>query len=334
MKKIVLLALSVLMVLAVAGCTKPDEPDKPVAKTYKTGVGIITTAKANNATTDGDGKVEFDTNVVVATFDADGKVVSATVDVAQQGTKVTAKGEMTADADPRTKAEKGPDYGMKKFGKAIAEIDEQFAALANWMVGKTVAEITGMKLTEGKEAPDVEDLKSSVTISVKTFLDCLKMAEENAVETKGVAAKTGLGIETVVKANNPEGETAGKFEVDSNIVATALDADGKVVAAIIDVAQTAAKVNAKGEIVGEIDTRTKAQKGADYGMVKYGKAIAEIDAQMKSFAEWMNGKTPEEVMGIAVNEKGKPTVEELKSSVTVSVADYLLAFDKACKNAK
>jgi len=52
---------------------------------------------------------------------------------------------------------------MKAASKIGKEWFEQANALAAWTVGKSVADVTGMKLLEGKT--DAADLKTSVTVS-------------------------------------------------------------------------------------------------------------------------------------------------------------------------
>ena len=80
--------------------------------------------------------------------------------------------------------------------------------------------------------------------------------------------------------------------------AAAVDADGKILAALTDAIQPKITVSAEGEIVSKDYTATKRELGDDYNMVKYGNAIAEWDAQAKAFADYTVGKTADEVMGL------------------------------------
>ena len=313
------------------------------AKTYKTGMGINTKVSKQFDAKDGNnGKVELSTTIVIASFDQDGKVVSATIDVAQQSADIDATGKIVSETDLRTKVEKGDDYGMKKYAGAVAEIDEQYASLEKWMVGKTVDEIVNMEVYAKDEkhtsVPAVEDLKSSVTIDVAAYLEGLKEAWDTATETTGPVAKTGLG--TVISSKEVDaGENDGLFQIDTNIVGVAFDAEGKIVWAGIDTAQQAAKFTATGAFTGEIDCRTKVDKGTDYKMKEYAGAVAEIDEQYASLAKWMLGKTVDEVVNMEVYARDEkhtavPAVEDLKSSVTITVGEQLEALAKAAKNSK
>ena len=83
-----------------------------------------------------------------------------------------------------TKVEQGDNYGMKAASPIGKEAYEQFAALEAYMVGKTVEEVLAMPTYE-KDAghpavPDVEELKTSCTISIEDPLAALEKAYQNA----------------------------------------------------------------------------------------------------------------------------------------------------------
>ncbi|MEG2929125.1 MAG: hypothetical protein RR846_06190 [Oscillospiraceae bacterium] len=203
MKKVIALTLTLALALSLAACGKTEKPaespaptDAPATEapateapkaegTYKTGVGTVINAKGTDATADKGAAAQVDTTIVAATFDKDGKIVSATIDVAQQKAGFDAKGVVSGKIDTRTKNEKGADYGMAKVSGIKKEIDAQHAALADWMVGKTVAEVKAMKLGDSadgthKGIPAEEDLKTSVTVMVGDYIAALEKAEKNA----------------------------------------------------------------------------------------------------------------------------------------------------------
>lgn len=184
MKKILALSLAIVMILALAaGCASGGGA-------VKTGQGhIVKRATTTNKDTGLPSRVRTDSIFVTASFDASGKVISATIDNAQSDVNFTAEGtldtEKTPDGAIKTKQDKKEEYGMKANGSQIGrEWYEQANALADWMKGKTVAEITGLKTKEvdenHKRVPDVSDLLSSVTIDVGDYLDALKLAYDNA----------------------------------------------------------------------------------------------------------------------------------------------------------
>ncbi|MEG0090518.1 MAG: hypothetical protein RSA20_01745 [Oscillospiraceae bacterium] len=198
MKKVIALTLTLALALSLAACGKTETPapaptDAPaateapaaVAGTYKTGLGTVINGKTNDATADKGASAQVDTTIVVAAFDKDGKILSSTIDVAQQKVAFTLEGKVDGTIDMRTKNEKGADYGMAKVSGIKKEIDAQHAALADWMVGKTVAEVKAMKLGDSadgthKGIPAEEDLKTSVTVMVGDYIAALEKAEKNA----------------------------------------------------------------------------------------------------------------------------------------------------------
>ena len=102
MKKVIALALSVVMALSLVACG--GDTAKAPAK-FKVGMGHNISAKMTDATADKAGSAQVDTTMLVAAFDAEGKVTSVSIDVAQQKLGVNADGT-TADAakaDIRTK---------------------------------------------------------------------------------------------------------------------------------------------------------------------------------------------------------------------------------------
>ena len=129
MKKVIALALSVVMALSLVACG--GEPAAPAK--FKVGMGHNISAKMTDATADKAGSAQVDTTMLVAAFDAEGKVTSVSIDVAQQKLGVNADGT-TADAakaDIRTKIEKEGDYGMVGASGIGKEYFEQIEALEN-----------------------------------------------------------------------------------------------------------------------------------------------------------------------------------------------------------
>ncbi len=171
MKKLLLLTLALLM---VAGCSAP---------TLKVGLGIVPKMTGTAATADGDGKAQADVTACAATFDANGKVVGIQIDVAQCAAPVTAAGAVTAPSEIQTKKEKKEGYNMKGASGIGKEWYEQIAAFEAYCVGKTAADISAMPVkTEGEHTnvPDVEELKSSCTMSCGDFIEALSKANANA----------------------------------------------------------------------------------------------------------------------------------------------------------
>lgn len=379
MKRIISLVLVViLMATALVGCTKPavDAPvveapvvetppvvEAPVVETpaaegkiAKFGLGQnISIASSKDAGVDANNKAvlalaQVDTTMAAVGFDKDGKVVSVTVDVAQTKVKFDEELKVASDREEKIKSKKelGADYGMVVASGIKKEWFEQMAAFEEWMVGKTVDEITGLKVKEANPShlnvPDVPELTSTVTITVESYIAAVKEAWENAQDVTG-ADTVGLGVLTSIASSKDFGKDANGKEVlplaqvDTTMSATAFDKDGKVVGVINDVAQNRVAFDAEGKITSDkaAELKSKKELKGDYGMVGASAIKKEWFEQQEAFEDWMVGKTMDEITGLKVKEanpshKNVPDVPELTSTVTITVETYIAAVQAAFAN--
>ncbi|MEG0753635.1 MAG: hypothetical protein RR461_07380 [Angelakisella sp.] len=173
MKK--LIALTLVLVL-VAGCGAP---------TLKVGLGMVSDVSIT-AAGEKDGKSQVDTTSCAVTVDANGKIVGISWDCTQGKAAFDKTGAAKSEAanDIKSKKELKDGYSMKKASAIGKEWFEQVDALEKYAIGKTVAEVTGMKTYKKDDnhlaVPDVEELKSSCTMDVSAFLASLNKAAANA----------------------------------------------------------------------------------------------------------------------------------------------------------
>jgi hypothetical protein len=128
---------------------------------------------------------QVDTVMAATAFDKDGNVVGTIIDNAQIRVQFDAQGKVTnRDAVLKTKKEIGDEYGMGAVSSINKNWHEQMAEFEKWMVGKSVAEITGLKVKVRDDAhqnvPDVPELTSLVTITVEEYLAAVAEASANA----------------------------------------------------------------------------------------------------------------------------------------------------------
>ena len=69
-------------------------------------------------------------------------------------------------------------------------------------------------------------------------------------------------------------------------------------------------------------------------MAKASSIGKEWNEQAAAFAQYVLGKTVDEVKGIAVNEEGVATDADLTASVTVHIAPFVANIEKAAQFAK
>jgi hypothetical protein len=343
MKRVLTAALAAAMCLGVSACASGGGE-------IKTGLGVVTSVGSSTpASADAAGRAQVDSIIAVISLDKDGKITKCSLDAAQTRVAFDASGAVTSDkgAAVQTKFERKDDYGMRGSSGIGKEWYEQAEAFSKWAVGKTVADVKGLKTKKVNDdhphVPDVPELTSSVTIDAGEFIEAIVKASDNAVAAKtGAGYKTGMGVETGIgSSEDATAEAAGAGQVDSYIAAVTVDKDGKIVACSLDTAQTAVNFDASGVITSDLgaEVKSKVEKKDEYGMRRASGIGKEWFEQAEAFSKWCIGKTVSEVKGMktkAVNENhlNVPDVPELASSVTIDAGNFILAVEKAVANAK
>ena len=155
---------------------------------------------------------------------------------------------------------------------------------------------------------------------------------EAPVLTEG-ALMTGLYLTAGIgESKSATAEEAGEGKYDVTMVAVLVDDNGVIQDCIIDGISASVTFDASGAITSDLAKapQTKNELGENYGMVAWGGAIAEWDAQAAAFAQYIAGKTADEVAGIAVNESTKPADgSDLASSVTIAIGGFQALIAKA-----
>ena len=343
MKRGIGILLSALLTLALlAGCagkpavgggnnTTPDqgenEPPVVTEGAVKTGLSVSAAmSSSKSASAEEAGTVQTDVTLVAVTVDEQGVITDCVIDAVQAKMPFDATGTLTGDltAPIPSKNELGTDYGMGKYSGIGKEWNEQAAALADYVVGKTADEVGGIAVNEETRPTDA-DLAASVTIAIGGLIPAIQEAVANA-QHLGAQAGDSLKIVTTGSFSTPdtaEGEAAA-VQADVNIAAATLNGEGVITSCILDGVQAKAAVDAAGQILTDITAPvpSKNQKGTDYGMGKISSIGKEWNEQAAAFAAYVTGKTVAEVQGIAVNEETRPTDADLASSVTIAVGGF------------
>ena len=155
-------------------------------------------------------------------------------------------------------------------------------------------------------------------------------------KNEAVEADYKLGMGIVVSMASSK---TGNAQVDATVATVVTDAEGKIVACRIDVAQNKMDITD-----GAVDTakafETKMELGTRYNMAAYGSdndgdgRVLEWDAQTKAFEQYVIGKTGAEVAAIQtqfVNNHYIPVDEALLSAgCSMQITDFMAAVAKAC----
>lgn len=115
------------------------------------------------------GTAQLDADVTAVTMNG-GVITSCYIDSVQAKVSFDTTGTITTDlsAPILTKNEMGEGYGLKAYAGSKYEWNEQAAAFAAYVTGKTAEEVAGIAVNE-KTAPADADLAASVTISIAGF---------------------------------------------------------------------------------------------------------------------------------------------------------------------
>jgi len=146
--------------------------------------------------------------------------------------------------------------------------------------------------------------------------------------------KLGLGVVTSIKkSKDAAADAEGQVQFYSFYGAVTTDEDGKITSCVIDSSQSNVKFDATGKITSDLNAAymTKNELKEDYGMKAASGIGKEWYEQAAAFAEYVVGKTVDEVNGVAVDESGHPAEADLTASVTISIADMQAVIAKAAK---
>ena len=331
MKRILAVTLLVAMVFALAACGAPKTAE------YKLGMGIslnMDSSKENLA--------QVDACCAAVVLDAQGKIVAARIDVAQNKMDVT-DGQVDTAAAFKTKLELGDDYNMVKYSDATMEWYEQAANFEQYLIGKTVEEVEAIELKEDGEhlvAVD-EELYAGCTISIGDFKEAvLKACNDEQGMRFNPKGEIHLGLAIITKADESKAATEdedGVVKMYSEYAAVVVDDEGVILAALTDATQPQIAIDEDGEI-GEVKFGgTKRELKEDYNMVKFSGCTYEWYQQARSFVEFCLGQTAEELLATETktNEEGHNVFvdEELYATCSISVDGMINVIAKAAGNA-
>lgn len=161
--------------------------------------------------------------------------------------------------------------------------------------------------------------------------------ETQRVPVEG-AVKTGLYISTGISdSKSATAEADGEAKYDVTMAAVLVDDNGIIHACVLDGIAASVRFDASGNLTGDVSVapQTKNELGENYGMVAWGGAVAEWDAQAAALASYAVGKTVEELKSGAIDETGKaPAGSDLASSATIYLGGYVSAIEAAVAKAE
>ena len=175
---------------------------------------------------------------------------------------------------------------------------------------------------------------------ILTIVACAPATTNTPTATDPVVteAEYKLGMGVVVSTASSK---TGLAQVDATVATVVTDADGKIVAARIDVAQSKFDLGADFAAESTKNFKTKMELGKDYGMEgkvdNDGNGVKlEWDAQAKAFEAYIVGKTGAEVAALELQEANGHQIAVdkalLDAGCSMQITDFMTAVDKACKD--
>lgn len=163
---------------------------------------------------------------------------------------------------------------------------------------------------------------------------------ETPAPTPATEAEYKLGMGTVVGMDSSK---TGLAQVDATVATVVLDAEGKIVACRIDVAQNKFDMTKENfEALATKTFKTKHELGDDYNMAKYGTpnveggTVKEWYVQTKIFEEYVVGMTAAQVAAIELKEVNNHMIavddDLLSAGCTMQITEFMAAIVKACND--
>lgn len=334
MKKTLVIVLCLLMAITAlfAGCgnTATEDPTNAAdSAALKFGSGVyVSNLAVTDATEDKDGSGKIDITVAAVTVDVNGKIVACALDTASNTVAFTADGKAVANEEFKTKYEMGADYNMVAYGGAAKEWFEQADAFETLVAGKTLEEVKAL-VAEGNKGTD-EVVTAGCTIMINEFVAAIEKAYNAASESAVTAADTlKVTAATEQTCTDATEEKDGSNKVATTVFASAVNAEGKVVAASSDCVEVSFTFDMAG--VATLDTTkevvSKKEQGANYGMVAYGGSEKEWFEQAAAFDAACIGKSASEIAGL-VAEDGKGVADLQSAGCTIYVTGFVKAASK------
>ena len=136
---------------------------------------VSTMAKSKDATESADGQAQVYTHVAAIILNGQ-TITSCYIDAVQATVKFNAEGKITSDvnAEVQSKNTLKEGYGMKAISPIGKEWYEQAAGFCAYVTGKTLEDVAGIAIVDGKVAD--ADLAATTTIGIGDFLALIEKA--------------------------------------------------------------------------------------------------------------------------------------------------------------
>lgn len=301
----------------------PAEPTTAPKKELKLGYSIIIDHNGSQGSKHDDGVIKTNAVIFALTVSSDDVITDCRIDAVQTRIGFNNYGKITSDI------KEGAETGKNA---SDTEWTMQAEAFEKYVCGKTLNEIKTSQTNNNETSESVAVFDDELIRGVEDALSRAKNAG-----TK-INDKLGIGIVTSIEESKSadDSDTNGITKISSTYAILTADGSGKVTACILDGSQSNVEFNYTGNITSDINAeeKTKNMLGNEYGLKSVSGIGREWYEQANAFAEYISGKILSEIKGIAVSQNGAPKEQDLVSSVTINIGDFLEAVNKAFDNMK
>ncbi len=349
MKKFLVFIFCLVSALVLVACGEKA----PAEAEYKLGMGVVVSLESSKT-----GTAQVDATVATVVTDAEGKIVAARIDVAQNAAAL-ADGAFTFKKLEKTKRELGSAYGMA--GKVdnddngvMKEWFEQADAFEAWLLGKSEADLKAMKFVElkGHQVADDKDLLAAGCSMQTTDFQAAVLkaiADEQGFTFKAKEDSFTLGVAATSFDDGSKAATAdeeGQILMYTDFAASAV-VDGKIVASINDAIQPKISFNFAGEITKKDYKATKRELKEGYNMAAFGATmdpngdgkVLEWYLQSEAFSKHVVGMTGAEVAAMetkanSINYQMSTDEALLAAGCTIQITAIKAVVAKSVNNAR
>lgn len=320
MKKITAVVLLLGMILALAACGGSAEGK------YKLGLGIVASTEASSSEAH---VAQVDATVAAVVLDREGRIAVCRLDCLQNRMDIT-----DGLVDPATSF-----LSNAEQKDAAPEWCRQAAEFESYVVGKTPAEVAGIKTVETDDGSAVaadEALYSLVSLPIADFKAAIAKAckdEQGMSFTPGDSFTLGLACCSFAGESVSAGEEDGFVRMYTEFAAVVLDGNGRILANLYDVIRPEIAVSNSGEILRTVfkgSERELKETDLDSPLAWYQQAA--------NFENYAVGRTAEELGAVEteMSEEGYPVFADdtLYASVSIRVDGMIAVLLRAIEYAR
>lgn len=169
-------------------------------------------------------------------------------------------------------------------------------------------------------------MKKILILFALTFIT---LATLSGCAPKPVVTKVGTASISSIIPTAATAEAVGRLSVNVTTATVMLDTDGKFISVVFDVAQNNPNFDVTGVVTNAEPELTKKEKGANYGMIGASTIGKEWYQQVEALEAWLVGKTLAEAKALPVVEGRVAESEDLRSSVSIRVGEFMTVLEKA-----